>query len=74
MDELTEAKKRVISWICEGWHARLSYGTVIEVNGKRICNNDTIMALYRKEFAQQADDGTWTATGSGKNLVAQRGL
>lgn len=71
---LTDAQKRVMSWIGKGWTARRSYGAAIEVNGKRVCNVDTMMALYRKGFAQQAQDGTWAATDSGKNLVAQLGL
>lgn len=74
MDELTEAQKRVMTWIGKGWNARRSHGSAIEVNGQRICNADTMMALYRKGLAQQAVDGTWTATDSGKRLVAQLGL
>lgn len=74
MDELTEAQRRVMSWIGKGWQARRSHGSAIEVNSQRVCNIDTMMALYRKGFAQQAADGTWTATDSGKNLVAQLGL
>lgn len=74
MARLTEAQKRVMSWIGKGWTARRSHGTVIEVNGKRVCNEDTMMALYRMGVAQQAQEGTWAATESGKNLVAQLGL
>jgi len=74
MDELTEAQKRVMSWIGKGWHARRSHGSVIEVNGKRLCNANAMMALYCKEFAQQAAADAWTAPDTGKNLVAQLGL
>lgn len=78
MAKLTEAQKRVMSWIGKGWSARRSHGTVIEVNGERICNVDTMMALSlalsRTGLAQQAQEGTWAATDSGKNLVAQLGL
>jgi hypothetical protein len=74
MAKLTEAQKRVMSWIGKGWSARRSHGTVIEVNGERICNVDTMMALSRMGLAQQAQEGTCAATDSGKNLVAQLGL
>lgn len=74
MAELTEAQKRVMSWIGKGWTARRSHGTAIEMNGKRVCNVDTMMALYRKGLAQQTQDGTWVATESGKNLVGELGL
>jgi len=74
MAKLTEAQQRVMSWIGKGWTARRSHGTVIEVNGKRVCNVDTMMALSRMGLAQQEQEGTWAATDSGRNLVAQLGL
>lgn len=73
-DKLTAAQTRVMSWIGKGWSARPAYGSVIEVNGKRICNADTMMALSRKGLAAKDGAGQWVATESGKSLVARTGI
>ncbi|RTL47039.1 MAG: hypothetical protein EKK53_00860 [Burkholderiales bacterium] len=74
MRKLTEAQKRVLKWIGKGWRTEPGAGTAVMVNGKRICNADTMMALYRAGLASKDDTGCWSATPSGKTITAQLGL
>lgn len=74
MAKLTAAQTRVMSWLGKGWTGRPAYGSVIEVNGQRICNVDTMTALSRLGLVIKGDDGQWAATENGKKLVADAGL
>jgi len=74
MQKLTEAQKRVLRWIGKGWRTEPGAGSAVMVNGKRICNTDTMMALYRAGLASKDDQGCWSATASGKTITAQLGL
>lgn len=44
------------------------------VDGQRICNVDTMMALYRQGLAKKDAQGCWNATPSGKSVTKQLGL
>ena len=68
---LTEAQKRVLRWIGHGWSTEPGAGSAVLVNGKRICNTDTMMALYRAGLASRDDRGCWSATASGETIAAQ---
>lgn len=74
MQNLTEAQKRVLKWIGRGWRTEPGAGSAVMVNGKRICNSDTMMALYRAGLASKDDLGCWSATERGKTVTAQLGL
>lgn len=74
MVKLTAAQERVMSWLGKGWTGRPAYGSVIEVNGARICNVDTMMALSRRGLVIKDGDGQWAATDAGKKLTADAGL
>ena len=74
MAKLTTAQRRVMSWLGKGWTGRPAYGSVIEVNGQRICNVDTMMALQRMGLVEKDKDGQWAATENGKKLAAEVGL
>lgn len=74
MQKLTEAQKRALKWIGKGWRTEPGTGSSVMVNGKRICNTDTMMALYRAGLASKDDQGCWSATESGKTITAQLGL
>lgn len=45
--QLTSAQARVMEWLSQGWSARVSHGSAVEVNGERMCNVDTMAALVR---------------------------
>lgn len=74
MHKLTEAQKRVMGWLGKGWRTIPGSGSAVMVNGKRICNTDTMMALYRAGLVSKDDQGCWSATESGKTITAQLGL
>lgn len=74
MHKLTEAQKRVMRWLGKGWRTNPGPGSAVMVNGKRICNIDTMMALYRAGLASKDEQGCWSATESGKTIAAQLGL
>ncbi|MEJ6003771.1 hypothetical protein [Paucibacter soli] len=74
MAKLTEAQKRVMKWIGKGWRTEPGAGSAVMVNGKRICNTDTMMALYRAGLVSKDDLGCWSATASGKTITAELGL
>jgi hypothetical protein len=66
--KLTTAQARVMRWLSQGWSAEPGAGRVITVNGKRICNVDTMTALYRAGFAARDERGCWRATPAGLAL------
>ena len=45
--KLSEAQRRVMKWLGYGWKSEPGAGMAIHVNGKRICNVDTMVALQR---------------------------
>ena len=72
--KLTDAQKRVLKWTGHGWKTEPGPGSAVMVNGKRICNVDTMMALSRAGLADKDDMGCWYATGKGKSVTGQLSL
>lgn len=72
--KLSPAQSKVMKWLGKGWSGLPGTGSAVMVNGKRICNTDTMMALYRQGLVCQDNDRCWTATESGKTLTMQLGL
>ncbi|QMI49996.1 hypothetical protein MBR110_30035 (plasmid) [Burkholderia sp. MBR-1] len=66
--KLTAAQARVMLWLSQGWVAEPGAGSTIIVNGRRICNVDTMTALYRAGFAARDEQGRWHATAAGLAL------
>lgn len=66
--KLTSAQVRVMKWLSGGWVAEPGAGSAVMVNGSRICNVDTMQALYRAGYATRDDKGSWRATPSGLAL------
>ncbi|MPQ69244.1 hypothetical protein [Pseudomonas sp. MWU12-2323] len=67
--QLTSAQARVMDWLNQGWSARVSNGSAVEVNGKRICNVDTMAALVRFGLvSRDSGSGYWNATDAGKKI------
>lgn len=75
--KLTEAQRRVLTWLGKGWSSEPGSGSAILVNGKRICNVDTMMALERMGLVEQLyydgrlQVGQWKATAEGRRLTAE---
>lgn len=73
--KLSEAQRRVMKWLGYGWTSEPGAGMAIHVNGKRICNVDTMFALQRLGMVEQLKDrgltlvGRWKATEAGAALT-----
>ena len=73
--KLTEAQRRVLKLLGYGWQSQPGAGMAIHVNGKRVCNADTMFALQRHGLVEQLTDrglklvGQWQATEAGKALT-----
>ena len=73
--KLTEAQRRVLKWLGKGWTSEPGSGMAIHVNGKRICNVDTMYALQRHGLVEQRCEGglklvgQWKATEAGAALT-----
>ena len=78
--KLTDAQKRVMKWLGNGWTSEPGPGASIHVNGARICNVDTLHALERLGLVEQRAvdgrklSGAWQATQAGKNLTEDQQL
>lgn len=73
--KLSEAQRRAMKWLGYGWTSEPGAGMAIHVNGKRICNVDTMFALQRMGLVEQLEErgrklvGQWKATQDGSNLA-----
>lgn len=74
LPKLTDAQKRVLRWLGKGWSAQPAGGAAWTVNGKRICNTDTLAALLRAGLVEQDACRCWQATEAGRDVTAQLGL
>ncbi|WP_321908174.1 hypothetical protein [Burkholderia cepacia] len=71
--KLTAAQIRVMRWLSQGWHAVPGAGSAVLINGSRICNVDTMQALYRAGFVTRDGHGGWRATDAGQALKGRLG-
>ncbi|MBK1902195.1 MULTISPECIES: hypothetical protein [Burkholderia] len=71
--KLTVAQIRVMRWMSQGWAAEPGAGSAVLINGSRICNVDTMQALYRAGFVTRDSHGGWRATGAGQALKDRLG-
>lgn len=68
--KLTPAQLRVMAWLGKGWTACPGAGAIITVNGKRICNTDTMKSLERAGLVSVDSNRCWSATEHGRELVS----
>lgn len=68
--KLTDAQARVMTWMSQGWSARTSHGSAVEINGERVCNVDTLAVLERHGLIKKDKtySNLWEATPEGKKL------
>lgn len=75
--KLSEAQRRVMKWLGHRWKSEPGAGMAIHVNGKRVCNVDTMHALERLGLVEQLTVhgriaiGEWQATQAGRELTAR---
>ena len=66
---LSAAQRRVMDWLSQGWSARCARGAVVEINGTRVCNVDTMQVLERRGLVcRDPDTKLWHATDAGRRL------
>lgn len=69
--KLTKAQLRVMKWLGNNWEAQPGAGSSLVRNGQRVCNIDTMTALYRKGLVTQDSNRCWRATESGKTIARE---
>lgn len=62
---LTEPQKRVMRWMSKRWSAEIVQSNSIHINGKRVCNIDTMTVLVRRGLIAKDSQWTWKATAAG---------
>ena len=71
---LSPTQQRVMKWLGKGWRTEPAAGSALNVNGKRICNLDTLNALQRLGLVNRLEPGVWEASTLGRNVTAELGL
>lgn len=66
--KLTPTQHRVMDWMGKGWPAHQTHGNAVSINGKRVCNRDTINVLVRLGLVGAHPESRWTfvATPAGR--------
>ncbi len=72
--KLSEAQRRVMTWLGKGWEAQPGAGSALMVNGRRICNIDTMTTLARAGMVQRDDKSCWKATEAGRSIAGRLSL
>lgn len=67
--KLTAPQARVMKMLGHGWTATPITASTFQVNGKKICNIDTLFSLQRKGLVAQDEKKCWSATEEGKSLT-----
>lgn len=63
--KLTAAQKRVMQLMSRRWPAEQSHGCAVHINGRRVCNIDTMTVLERHGLIERDTRWTWRATQAG---------
>lgn len=69
--KLTETQKHVMEWMSQGWPATIYGSEGIEINGKRVCNINTITALINAGLMEADGKWQWKATEAGRALAPE---
>lgn len=54
--QLTRSQRRVMELLAHGWAARRQYGSVVYVNGGKVCTVATMNALERRQLVIRHGD------------------
>jgi hypothetical protein len=65
MPRLTSAQRRVMPMMSRKWTAHQQHGCAVYINGKRVCNIDTMTVLERLGLVERDTRWTWRATTAG---------
>lgn len=62
---LTPTQAKVMAWLIGGHQPHIHAGASVHVNGKRVCNLDTMNALEKRGFAEKVGRYQWRITLAG---------
>lgn len=71
--KLSPVQHNVMTWLGKGWGAEPGSGSSIQINGKRVCNVDTMKSLERAGLVEQDEYRCWKATDAEKNFYGSAG-
>lgn len=74
LPDLSGAQARVMSWVGKGWSAIPYSGSAYQVNGEKICNNDTLTVLERLLLVHRGEHGCFYSTAYGRAATKALGL
>lgn len=63
--KLTPKQAEVMTWLTGRWQPYVSHGAAVYVNGRRLCNLDTMVVLERRGFAEKVGRYQWRVTEKG---------
>jgi hypothetical protein len=63
--KLSKTQIKVMSMLCHRWEAYSGGSCSVEINGKRVCNVDTMRVLLKLGLVTKTDNHTWAATAAG---------
>lgn len=66
----SDAQRRVMKWLTKGWRAHCVRGSAVEINGERVCNLDTIIALKKRGIVSNETRWTYMATELGREMFS----
>lgn len=69
--KLSDVQRKAMKWLGYGWEGQPGAGSAVMVNGQRICNIDTMMALQRAGYVEQDAQRCWKATAKGRSVTGQ---
>lgn len=59
--KLTPTQQRVLKWLHGGWEANAYNESIVEINGKKVCNIDTMTNLLKRGLIEKSGERSWTA-------------
>ena len=64
--KLSALQQKVMSMMSKGWSANQAYGSAVCINGDRVCNINTILALEKRGLVERKSMWVWRATEAGR--------
>ena len=69
--KLSATQSKAMALMSKGWSANQAYGSAVCINGERVCNINTILALESRGLVERKSTWVWRATEAGRQWVAE---
>lgn len=69
--KLSPKQAEVMKWLDNGWTAYTNYG-VVEINGQKVANLDTMVALLRRGLVKKYGQWGWQAVETNREREAKQ--